>query len=283
MRRFFGICCTAFLAALLASCASTPQGGAHTADNASVSIAPMAFAPIRPLPSDDIMAFPGQRRGLAGRTIRVSAIQDIVLARGEVVLTFDDGPVPGRTTAILDALERHNAKATFLMVGQMARNHPHLVREVASRGHTIGSHTQNHPNLAGMSFEAAMADIEAGERSIAAALVPTRHSASPFFRFPYLADTPALRRHLAARGSVVIDVDIDSKDYFQSTPAQVRERTLQMLERRGSGIVLFHDLHQRTANMLPSFLDQLQARGFRVVHLVPARSGPLLASAAPDT
>jgi peptidoglycan-N-acetylglucosamine deacetylase len=277
MRSFFNIFIPAILLLALAGCTSSSRTDAAVV-SPGVNIAPMAFAPTPPMPSGDIMSFPGQRRGLAGRTIRVGAIHDIILTRGEVVLTFDDGPVPGRTTAVLDALEAHNVKATFLMVGQMARNNPHLVREVASRGHTIGSHTQNHPNLAAMGLDRAMAEIEAGERSISGALVPTRHAAAPFFRFPYLADTPALRRHLAARGTVVIDVDIDSKDYFQSTPNQVRDRTLQMLERRGSGIILFHDLHQRTANMLPSFLDQLRSRGFRVVHLVPARTAPGVSS-----
>ncbi len=231
----------------------------------------MAFAGERAaLPKPDVMAFPGPRGGLAGRTIRVSSPADLVLARNEVVLTFDDGPVPGRTPAILAALDRHGVKATFLMVGQMARSYPQLVREVAARGHTIGTHTQDHKNLASIGFDAAVAQIDAGRRSVAAALVPSTGKVSGFFRFPYLAETSALRKHLAANGMVPIGVTVDSKDYFVSSPDQVRTRTLATLAARGSGIILFHDLHQRTASMLPEFLADLHARGFKVVHLVPA-------------
>jgi peptidoglycan-N-acetylglucosamine deacetylase len=255
---------------LLTGCAGNQLVANNQADQEPTAIEPLGFAPISGQNLGETIPFPGPRRGLAGRTLQIESIEDIVLMRGEVVLTFDDGPIPGRTISILDTLDRHGVKATFLMVGQMARSYPHLVREVAARGHTIGSHSQNHPNLAAMSHERAIAEILAGERSIAQALVPTRHSAAPFFRFPYLAETPALRRHLAERGTVVIDVDVDSKDYWQSTPDQVRRRTLSQLERRGSGIILFHDLHRRTATMLPSFLAELDKRGYRVVHLAPA-------------
>ncbi len=71
------------------------------------------------------------------------------------------------------------------------------------------------------------------------------------------------------QGIVVIDAQVDSKDYFVSSPDQVRSRTIADLERKGSGIVLFHDIHSRTASMLPQFLADLHARGFKVVHLVP--------------
>lgn len=217
----------------------------------------------------NIMSFPGPRGTLRGRTIRVGNLSDLILARGEVVLTFDDGPIPGKTPSILNTLDRHGVKATFFTVGQMANAYPHLVRDVAARGHTIATHTQNHPNLASMSFESAVAEIDKGKRSVAAALGPNRSRIAPFFRFPYLASTAALRRHLAMQGTVVVDPTVDSKDYFVSTPDQVRARTIAKLEAKGSGIVLFHDIHSRTASMLPQFLDDLNKRGFKVVHLVP--------------
>ncbi|WP_127523448.1 polysaccharide deacetylase family protein [Mesorhizobium sp. Z1-4] len=217
----------------------------------------------------NIMSFPGPRGTLRGRTIRVGNLSDLILARGEVVLTFDDGPIPGKTPSILNTLDRHGVKATFFTVGQMANAYPHLVRDVAARGHTIATHTQNHPNLASMSFESAVAEIDKGKRSVAAALGPNRSRIAPFFRFPYLASTAALRRHLAMQGTVVVDPTVDSKDYFVSTPDQVRARTIARLEAKGSGIVLFHDIHSRTASMLPQFLDDLNKRGFKVVHLVP--------------
>ena len=262
----------ASLLPLLGACAS----------NQGHDSARTAFASEPPARSGDVMAFPGPRTGLAGRTLRVSAMADIRLARNEVVLTFDDGPVPGKTEAILDILDRRGVKATFLMVGSMARAHPEIARKVAARGHAIGSHTQNHKNLAGLGFDRAVDEIAQGRQSVAAALIPTTSRPAPFFRFPYLSDTPALRRHLAMKGVVIIDVDVDSKDYFQSSGDQVRERTLAALERRGSGIVLLHDLHLRTVAMLPSLLDELDRRGFKVVDLQPdiAPVGGLLVSQA---
>ncbi len=219
--------------------------------------------------SGEVMSFPGPRGSLRGRTIRVGSVSDLILARGEVVLTFDDGPIPGKTRNILAALDKHGVKATFLMVGQMANAYPDLVREVAARGHTIGSHTQNHTNLASVSFDTAVGQIDRGRKSIASALGPSRSRLAPFFRFPYLASTAALKRHLAMQGIVVIDASVDSKDYFVSSPEQVRSRTIAALDRKGSGIVLMHDIHSRTASMLPQFLADLHARGYKVVHLVP--------------
>lgn len=229
---------------------------------------------------DNVMSFPGPRTGLAGRTLKVSSISDIRLARNEVVLTFDDGPVRGRTDRILKALDRHDVKATFLMVGTMARANPDLVREVAARGHAIGTHTQNHANLGAVGFERAVQEITQGRQSVAAALIPTGARAAPFFRFPYLSDTPALRRHLAASGVVVIDVDIDSKDYFVSSPDQVRQRTLAKLRQRGSGVILLHDLHWRTADMLPQLLEDLHTHGYKVVNLQPMQTPADLLTAA---
>lgn len=223
--------------------------------------------------------------GLAGRSVTVNSIADLRLRNHEVVLTFDDGPMPGRTENVLKVLDNAGVKATFMMVGQMARSYPALVREVAAHGHTIGTHTQNHANLTHMSATGAQAQIDGGIKSVSAALVPSLHGVAPFFRFPYLASTATLRRQLAARGIVVIDADIDSKDYFPSTPDQLRKRTMAGIEQRGSGIILMHDIHPRTAQMLPHLLADLRAKGYKVVRLVPGHRGrePLVSSLTTGT
>ncbi|HEV7291193.1 MAG TPA: hypothetical protein VGN79_02650, partial [Devosia sp.] len=71
----------------------------------------------------------------------------------------------------------------------------------------------------------------------------------------------------------VLDVDIDSKDYYKDTPEVVAARTLDRLEARGSGVILFHDIHERTVEMLPNFLEALADRGYSVVRLVPKNGG----------
>ncbi|MDI6027086.1 polysaccharide deacetylase family protein [Corticibacterium sp. UT-5YL-CI-8] len=267
----------------LAACA-TPVKKAETLEASKLAFASLPVEQ-RVAGAESFLA-PGPRSPLAGRTIVVHQISDIQLQPKEVVLTFDDGPVPGRTERILDALEARGVKATFLMVGQMAQAHPDIAKKVAIAGHTIGTHTQDHANLAHLSLSRAMGEIEEGKHSVAAALQPTRYKAAPFFRFPYLADSSALRNRLAAEETVVIDVDIDSKDYFQSAPEQIRRRTMEALAHRGSGIILMHDLHARTAGMLPGLLQDLQAQGYKVVHLVPGNrsisEGGLVASILPE-
>ncbi|MGF0536565.1 polysaccharide deacetylase family protein [Agrobacterium sp. ES01] len=219
----------------------------------------------------------GTPRGpLTGRTLDVSSVGDIKLAPKEVILTFDDGPVPGKTERILDTLDLFRVKATFLMVGEMAKNHPDIARKVVARGHSVGSHTWRHANLSGMNFDRAMTEIMRGETAVR---VSTGADIG-FFRFPYLADTGPLRAALARRGTVVLDVGIDSKDYFKSTPSEIVERTMTTLAARQSGIILLHDIHARTELMLPQLLSRLQAGGYKVVALRHKRSGlDLLASA----
>lgn len=201
---------------------------------------------------------------LAGRTIYADSVSDIRLKPGEVILTFDDGPVPGKTRAILNTLDNYGVKATFLMVGSMVNSYPSEVKTVLNRGHSIGSHTVDHANLAKVSFETARSKIRAGEKAIRS---KTGLSSVPFFRFPYLASTPKLRNWLDQRGVVVLDVDIDSKDYFKDSSATITNRTIDRVKRKGSGIILFHDIHSRTVAALPNFLRDLKAAGFKVVHL----------------
>lgn len=264
------------LGAALAGCArpvsqkDVAQGPVATADRVVTGSA----RTVRPAAMDQPM--PGRifsHGALAGRTLAVASTADIVLKPGEVILTFDDGPRPGKTPAILDTLDAHGVKATFLMLGASAKAHPQLARQVALRGHTVGSHTYDHVDLSTLGRQEALDEIARGEAAVAEALAGAGQGLSPFFRFPYLAQTGFLRTSLLQGDIVVLDVDIDSKDYYRDTPAQVAARTLARLDARGSGIILFHDIHQRTVDMLPAFLDELEARGYTVVALAPKGSG----------
>ena len=206
---------------------------------------------------------------LGGRTLAVASTSEIVLRPGEVILTFDDGPRPGKTNKILATLNDFGVKATFLMLGSSASAHPALAQQVAANGHSVGSHTYDHVDLTSLSRQAALDEIAKGERAVQRALAGGGQNLAPFFRFPYLSQSGFLRTNLMQGNIVVLDVDIDSKDYYRDTPATVAARTLQRLDARGSGIILFHDIHQRTVDMLPLFLAQLQERGYSVVRLVP--------------
>ncbi|MDP2122540.1 MAG: polysaccharide deacetylase family protein [Hoeflea sp.] len=213
---------------------------------------------------------PGRRSfgALAGRTLTVSSISEIRLADKEVILTFDDGPIPGKTDMVLATLREFGVKATFLMVGQMAANYPAIAKRVVAQGHSIGGHTYNHANLANTAFSQALTDIANGNAAVARVTgVPVG-----FFRFPYLADTGALRQAAAARDLVILDADIDSKDYFKLSPETLATNTMAKVRAKRKGIILMHDIHGRTAAMLPLLLSQLRAGGYKVVALQHRRS-----------
>lgn len=261
------------LGVVLTGCAKPPS---HTAVP-QTTVAPLMTNSILPA-SQPISQQPMPQRifasgNLGGRTLAVGSAGDIVLRPGEVVLTFDDGPRPGRTNAILATLGDFGVKATFLMLGSAAQANPRLAQQVAAGGHTVGSHTYDHVNLSGLSRQAALDEITKGERAVQLALAGGGQVLSPFFRFPYLSQTGFLRTNLTQGNMVVLDVDIDSKDYYKDTPAAIVERTMARLDSRGSGIILFHDIHQRTVETLPLFLAQLQERGYSVVRLVPKDTG----------
>jgi peptidoglycan/xylan/chitin deacetylase (PgdA/CDA1 family) len=263
------------IGAALAGCAKPPNE--HSMLSQSAKAAPLYTNSIIPA-SQPITQQPMPERifssgNLGGRTLAVGSTADIILRPGEVVLTFDDGPRPGKTDEILATLDEFGVKATFLMLGSAAQAHPRLAQQVALQGHTVGSHTFDHVDLSAHSRQAALDEIARGERAVALALAGAGQVPSPFFRFPYLSQTGFLRTNLMQGSVVVLDVDIDSKDYYKDTPQAIADRTLARLATRGSGIILFHDIHQRTVDMLPAFLAQLEERGFSVVRLVPKDSG----------
>jgi peptidoglycan/xylan/chitin deacetylase (PgdA/CDA1 family) len=194
------------------------------------------------------------------------------LAPREVVLTFDDGPWPTTTPRVLDALARECVRATFFLVGRNASAHPQLVRREVAEGHTVAHHTFAHPLLDHMRPEAAMAEIDRGIAAVEtaihgrAATTPT----TPFFRFPGFAASNPLLDRLAARGITVFGADLWASDWNPMTPEEELALVLARLEAAGGGIILFHDTKAQTAAMLPAFLRALKARGYGVVHVVPA-------------
>jgi len=189
-----------------------------------------------------------------------------VLADGEVVLTFDDGPLRAYTRPVLDALAAHCTKATFFVVGRMAVADPEMVREYARQGHTVGIHTWSHANLHSITPLRARTEIELGFSAVQQAL---GKPVAPFFRFPYLADTKSMTIHLQERHVAIFSIDIDSKDFRTRDPGSVHRKVMSDLGRMRKGIVLFHDIQPSTARALPALLADLKAKGYRIVHLQP--------------
>ena len=195
----------------------------------------------------------------------------------EVVLTFDDGPMPWVTKSILDTLDTFCTKAAFFSVGRMALSYPATVKEILARGHTLGSHTYSHPfNMPRMKPEAAKAEIELG---IAAVTTAAATPISPFFRFTGLSDSSRLLAYLQTRGIATFSVDVVSNDSYIHDTAKLTERTMAEVKRQHGGIILFHDIKTTTAKALPVILARLKSEGYSVVQIRAKQSAQPLDTA----
>jgi peptidoglycan/xylan/chitin deacetylase (PgdA/CDA1 family) len=193
--------------------------------------------------------------------------ETVPLRDHEVVLTFDDGPWPSSTPEVLDALAAQCVKANFFLVGEHAQASPELVRREYAEGHTVGTHSETHADLAKLPLADAEKEIQGGIAAANAALgAPI--VAAPFFRAPYLSTTPSLLQYLANSGLMLWSIDVDPEDWRPSTPEEVVERTMTELDKKHSGIVLMHDVQSHTAAALPTFLEALKSGGYSVVHVV---------------
>jgi peptidoglycan/xylan/chitin deacetylase (PgdA/CDA1 family) len=188
----------------------------------------------------------------------------------EVVLTFDDGPWPGTTSAVLNALKRECVHATFFLVGRNAAAHPELAKRELAEGHTVAHHSFRHPLLNRMGAAAAEAEIDRGFAAVDTALYghAAKRPRTPFFRFPGFAATPSLLDRLATQGIVVFGADLWASDWTPMSPSRELRLMLERLDATHGGIVLFHDTKRQTAAMLPAFLRALKAGGYRIVHVV---------------
>ncbi len=184
----------------------------------------------------------------------------------EVVLTFDDGPWPGNTPAVLKALEDECTKAVFFAIGKHTTYHPEILRQVAAAGHTVGTHTWSHANLNSKKMTEQLAKDEI-EKGISAVKLALGAPPAPFFRFPELQHGPAAMAYLASRNIAIFSCDLDSFDFRAKNPEQIIETVMTKLDRRGKGIILMHDFQKHTAEALPELLRRLKAGGYKVVQM----------------
>jgi peptidoglycan/xylan/chitin deacetylase (PgdA/CDA1 family) len=184
----------------------------------------------------------------------------------EVVLTFDDGPWPVNTPAVLKALADECTKAVFFAIGKHATYHPEILRQVAAAGHAVGAHTWSHANLNSkkMTDQLAKDEVEKGFSAVKLALGA---APAPFFRFPQLQHGPAAMAYLESRNIAMFSCDLDSLDFRSKDAAQVVDTVMTKLEKQGKGIILMHDFQKHTAEALPTLLGRLKAGGYKVVQM----------------
>jgi peptidoglycan/xylan/chitin deacetylase (PgdA/CDA1 family) len=208
---------------------------------------------------------------------RALAVRARVAAPAAVGLTFDDGPHPQATPAVLELLERERVRATFFLVGEQVRRRPALAAEIAAAGHEVALHCDRHRNLMRLTPGQTRGDLERALETIAAAAgAPPRR-----YRPPYGILTAAALAHARRRGFETVLWTRDGRDWAeQATPRSIAARCLERV--RAGDILLLHDADtysaagswRHTVDALPRILDGLRQRGLAVVPLAAAGTRP---------
>jgi len=217
------------------------------------------------------------------------------LQKGEVLLTFDDGPHPTYTPEILAILARYKVKAIFFQLGQnlgtvtdgkaeLTRN-AEIEKEILAAGHAIGNHSFTHPILTKLSLEQIQQEIDKTQSLLNLIITDDAHR-THMFRAPYGARNSEILIQLGERGLRSVLWNVDSLDWSDPVPESIVHRILQELDNYGRGIILMHDIHAKTVLALPLLLDELNKRGYHFVHwengvLVPTKSDTTPTTAAP--
>jgi peptidoglycan/xylan/chitin deacetylase (PgdA/CDA1 family) len=166
-----------------------------------------------------------------GRTF-LGTVSHVLTQEPVVALTFDDGPDPETTPRLLDALRRHDARATFFMLGHAAKRFPALVRQVADEGHAIGNHSWDHPSFPHIGAAARRRQI----RDCGAAIAPY---AAKLLRPPYGNQNVVSRLDALWLGYTVVTWNIDSEDWYRPDGADIAQRLRGLLA--PGDIVVMHD------------------------------------------
>lgn len=210
------------------------------------------------------------RSQLFGKTLFQTAPQP------RVALTFDDGPHPEDTPAILEILEKEKARATFFFVGRKARQHPDLVRLVADAGHEVAAHSDTHPWWFSL---ARKGRLRREVRDCAATLGSLCGEKPRFFRPPVGHKALSLEEVLQEEGLQMVTWSVRAFDTMSPSAEAIQGRLLARAE--PGGILLLHEGARRRDGRASSSVQALEGlvRGLRKKGLEPVTLGQLVADA----
>ena len=196
---------------------------------------------------------------------------------GVVALTFDDGPEPGHTEAILAVLARHRAPATFFLIAEKAKAHPELVAMArALPGAVIGNHSWSHPNFHDIPAEAQVKEVDTAD-----ALLHPDLGATPLFRYPYGNSTCETNERVRTLGYRIVGWHVDSCDWAYDGPngltaaealscgvlAPYRHdfvgHVLASVRAHRGGVVLMHETQHISVDNLETLITRLEGEGYR--------------------
>ena len=193
----------------------------------------------------------------------------------EIALTFDDGPAPGYTLAVLRLLRRYHIQATFFMLGAWVQRYPDLARAVIADGHAVGNHTWDHPYLTKLNADRVLQQL-ASTLDMIEQVTAVR---TTLFRPPYGYYN---RRTLDVADSLRLSAilwNVDPVDWLR--PGSKTIITDVLSHTHNGSIILLHDgggSREQTLQALPVIIEQLQARGFKFVTIPQMMAHPKSAS-----
>lgn len=194
----------------------------------------------------------------------------LALPKKTIVLSFDDGPHRQYTEEISAILKQYGVPAVFFNVGRNlgsldAQGHAKLnsgaevSRKLMKEGYAVGNHSFSHAQLSKQTGDKLKGEI-LGTDTLLKAISPDR---AALFRFPYGARNSEGMAALADAHLKSVMWNIDSLDWADPVPSSITNRVLASVDKAGRGIILFHDIHERTVKALPAILDRLVAEGYQ--------------------
>ena len=186
---------------------------------------------------------------------------------GYVALTFDDGPDPASTPALLAALAEHRARATFFIWGAHALRHPDHLRAVHTAGMWLGNHSQTHPHLTRADQATVLEELSGAQQAVrqATGLLPT------LFRPPYGDTDDRIRAAAGEFGLTEVLWSVDTRDWAGVSADEIVEAASTV---QPGGVILMHDGgYQSTVDAVPRILDMLARRGLKPGRIEPGPDG----------
>jgi peptidoglycan/xylan/chitin deacetylase (PgdA/CDA1 family) len=181
---------------------------------------------------------------------------------GTIALTFDDGPLAGKTERILNILKTHAVPAAFFCVGRRVKENPGIARRIASEGHIMGNHSFDH----GIFFDLQSSAAIAAELSTTDALIQEYTGFMPrFFRPPYGVTNPMVASAVQRNGYLTIGWSVRSFDTLTKNSKRLLRKITRSL--KSGDVILLHDSSESTIEMLPSLLNEVQKVGLKIVRL----------------
>lgn len=176
-----------------------------------------------------------------------------------IALTFDDGPIEGKTDRLLDILKSKHVSAAFFCIGNRIESHPELASRIHQDGHLIGNHSFWH----GKTFDLQLSSSIAKELIDTDAAIRKSTGLTPlFFRPPYGVTNPMVAEAVALTGHKVVGWTIRSFDTVISDRVKLLNRVSSAI--RSGDVVLFHDFSDAMLDILPEFIDHVRKLGFKI-------------------